>query len=82
MRKKFLSCNTLVCNQRTDCHHFCVHDQHEHFNNFLGTVVLDVSLAFAEVAKALSSFSVLLHFRFLLCGDRVHLVNLCRNGRC
>ena len=68
----------LVRDQRTDHHHPRVHDWCKCFNDFLGTVALNVSLAFAEVAKASLSFSILLCFRFSSCGDRIHFVNLHR----
>ena len=39
----------LVCNQRTDCHNVRMHDWHECFDDLLGTILLDVSLAFVMV---------------------------------
>ena len=71
----------LVCNQRADCHHLCVHDWRKCFNDFVGTVTLNVSLAFAEMAKTSLLLRIFLGLQVLLCGDHVGFVNLHRNGR-
>ena len=71
------SFHSLVRDQRSG---FCTCHMGGWFRRFPRAVMLDMSLAFAKVAKASSSFLVLWACRSLR-GDRVHFIDLHRDGR-